>query len=64
LYLRGINDPRNRLVQPDPAQYREISTFAAPKISKQRNYPHPVIANGHLFLRDMDLVRSYDIRRK
>ncbi len=62
------------LVEPSTEEFKLISSF---KIPERSEYPanrktskdsgvwsHPVIADGHLFLRDAELIFCYDIRNK
>jgi hypothetical protein len=37
--------------------------YLQPDRSSQTAFPPPVIANGRLYLRDQDLLLSYDIRQ-
>lgn len=49
------------LVEATPTGYREKGRFRIP----QDNLPtwaHPVIAGGHLYLRDQDTIYAYDVR--
>ncbi len=52
------------LIEPSPKQYIERGRFDQPDRSKQSAWPHPVIANGKLYLRDQDVLLCYDIRAK
>jgi len=38
--------------------------FEQPDRSTRNSWPHPVIANGRLYLRDQDVLLCYDVRRK
>jgi outer membrane protein assembly factor BamB len=56
------------LVEPSPAGWSEKGRLKLPRESKQRKpsgalWTHPVIANGHLFIRDQELLFCYDVRK-
>jgi outer membrane protein assembly factor BamB len=50
------------LVEADPAEYRLVSQFTLASV-KGKSWPHPVIADGRLYIRDQDALLCYDIRR-
>jgi outer membrane protein assembly factor BamB len=50
------------LVEATPQGYTETSRFDQPDRSQENSWPHPVIANGRLYLRDQDVLLSYDVR--
>jgi outer membrane protein assembly factor BamB len=60
------------LVEADPKAFKLISSFKVPETSQYpamrqtskqaKVWSHPVIANGHLFLRDAEFIYCYDIR--
>jgi len=50
------------LVEADPAEYRLVSQFTLASV-KGKSWPHPVIADGRLYIRDQDTLLCYDIRR-
>jgi outer membrane protein assembly factor BamB len=52
------------LIEPSPKQYIEHGRFNQPDRSEQSAWPHPVIANGKLYLRDQDVMFSYDVKAK
>jgi outer membrane protein assembly factor BamB len=72
LYVRGENG-QMALVEPSPEGYREKGRFTpggAPEhgagpggFPSVGAWPHPVVANGRLYLRDLGTLWSYDIRR-
>jgi len=63
LYLRSESGKGTvALVQAAPSGYKEISRFDQPNRSTQNSWPHPVIANGRLYLRDQDVLLCYDVR--
>jgi outer membrane protein assembly factor BamB len=63
LYVRGENG-KVALVEANPAKYVEKGQFAQPDRSKQAAWPHPVVANGKLYLRDWDALFCYDVKNK
>jgi outer membrane protein assembly factor BamB len=50
------------LIEASPKELKVVSQFDA-NIA-QSNWPHPVIANGKLYLRGEDTIWCYDLRRK
>jgi outer membrane protein assembly factor BamB len=50
------------LAEATPAGYREKSRFEMPRASSRPSWAHPAIAGGRLYLRDQDVLLSYDIR--
>ncbi|HEY2585417.1 MAG TPA: PQQ-binding-like beta-propeller repeat protein [Tepidisphaeraceae bacterium] len=65
LYLREENSGQMGLIDATPEGYHLISTFDQPdRDKKYKAWPHPVIANGRLYLRDQDVLLCYDIRQK
>jgi outer membrane protein assembly factor BamB len=61
LYLRNENGPLT-LIEATPAGYKETGKFEQPERSDKNSWPHPVIANGNLYLRDQDKLFCYDLR--
>ena len=51
------------LVEAAPEAYREKGRFRIPQDSLS-TWAHPVIAGGHLYLRDQDTVYAFDVRQK
>ncbi|MDB5307288.1 MAG: polyvinylalcohol dehydrogenase [Gemmataceae bacterium] len=56
------------LVEPSPEGWKEKGRLKLPRESKQRRpsgglWTHPVVANGHLYVRDQELVFCYDVRK-
>jgi outer membrane protein assembly factor BamB len=65
IYLRSEKSPgKMALVEASPDGYKEISTFTPPDASGLFTWPHPVIANGKLYLRDQDVLLCYDVKAK
>jgi hypothetical protein len=50
------------LVEATPHAYTETSRFDPPDRSQENSWPHPVIAGGRLYLRDQDVLLSYNVR--
>lgn len=63
LYYRNENGPIF-LVEANPDKYVELGTFKQPERSGKNSWPHPVIANGKLYIRDQDVLLCYDIKLK
>lgn len=63
LYLRSERGPV-ALIQPSPEGLKEISGFEQPDRSGQQAWPHPVVANGKLYLRDQDILLCYDVKER
>ncbi len=61
IYLRSEKGPV-ALVEATPAEYREKGRFQQPQRSGCAAWPHPVVADGKLFLRDMDVLLCYDLK--
>lgn len=60
LYLRSEGGAV-ALIEATPDGLREKGRFDQPGRSDKRAWPHPVIVNGKLYLRDQDLLLCYDI---
>ncbi len=52
------------LVEATPDGYKEKGRFDQPDRSNKNSWPHPVVANGRLYLRDQDVLLSYEIAKK
>ena len=52
------------LIEPSPKQYVERGRFRQPDRGGSPAWPHPVIANGKLYLRDQDVLLCYDVKAK
>jgi outer membrane protein assembly factor BamB len=50
------------LVEATPDGYREHGRFDQPNRSNQAAWPHPVVADGKLFLRDQANLLCYNLR--
>lgn len=62
IILRAENGPI-ALVELNPDAYKEISKFDQPDRSRARAWPHPVVSNGILYIRDQDILLAYDLRK-
>jgi outer membrane protein assembly factor BamB len=63
IYARG-EDGKVALVEANPAKYVEKGMFTQPDQSGKKTWPHPVVANGKLYLRDWDALFCYDVKGK
>jgi outer membrane protein assembly factor BamB len=64
LYYRNESSGDVFLVEATPEKYIERGRLTQPDRSHASAWPHPVIANGRLYLRDQDKMFVYDIRAK
>ena len=60
LYCRSESGPVS-LVEASPDGFGQRGRFDQPSRSDKNSWPHPVIANGLLFLRDQDVLLCYDV---
>jgi len=60
LYLR-CEDGRMDLYEASSTEPTRRGSFMQPSRSKSKAWPHPVIANGRLYLRDQNLIFCYNI---
>jgi outer membrane protein assembly factor BamB len=51
------------LVEATPTGYKEKGRFSQPDRSKEKAWPHAVIAGGKLYIRDWDVLLCYDIKK-
>jgi outer membrane protein assembly factor BamB len=63
-YLRAESKGIVALIEASPAGYKEHGRFTPPDLSGKETWPHPVIANGRLYLRDQDLLLCYNVQAK
>jgi outer membrane protein assembly factor BamB len=61
LYCRSEDGPIS-LVEATPAGFQLKGRFNQPDRSAQKSWPHLVIANGVLYVRDQDVLLAYDVR--
>ena len=69
LYCYGQNKGTVVLAEANPEGWKEAGRFETPQKSKhdRRNgqiWAHPVVANGRLYLRDLELLFCYDVAAK
>jgi outer membrane protein assembly factor BamB len=50
------------LIEASPKGYKEHGRFEQPDRTSKQSWPHPVIANGKLFIRDQDELFCYDVK--
>ncbi len=62
LYCREEDSGDVALVNAVPAGYEEKGRLKQPDRSKEHAWPHSVIANAKLYLRDQDQILCYDIK--
>jgi outer membrane protein assembly factor BamB len=68
LYCYSESNGKLARVKATDKAYEEVDSFTIPALSKLRPnqgrvWPHPVIADGKLFLRDFDLLYVYDLSK-
>lgn len=63
LYYRTENGTM-LLIEPNPKQHIERGRFQQPDRSEAPAWPHPVLANGKLYLRDQGVLLCYHVRAK
>jgi len=51
------------LIEPNRMDYLERGRFQQPDRTNQPAWPHPIIANGKLYIRDQDTLYCYDVKR-
>ncbi len=61
LYLRSENGPV-ALAEVTPDGYNESGRFDQPDRSDKPSWPHPAVAGGKLYLRDMDTLLVYNVK--
>ncbi len=64
LYLRSEDKGTVVLIAPSSVGFKEHGRFEQPDRSSKKAWPHPVIANARLYLRDQDLLLCYDLKAK
>jgi len=62
LYVRGHKSGEVALVEPNTEEYREQGRFEQPDRSQKQAWPHPVIANGALYVRDWETLLCFNIK--
>lgn len=65
LYLLG-EEGEVALVEATPDAYHELGRFTpvdSPDRGKSKLWAYPVVANGRLYIRDLDVLWAYDVRK-
>jgi hypothetical protein len=62
LYFR-YQDSTMALIDTNPKKYKLLSSFKLPTHDGE-SWPHPVIYQGKLYIRDQDHLQCFDIQRK
>jgi outer membrane protein assembly factor BamB len=62
LYFRYQNGVM-ALIEASPAGYKEKGRFQLPNDSGKPSWPHPVIANGRLYVRDQDALMCFNVKQ-
>lgn len=62
LFLRDEDEGIVVLAKATPQGFQEMGRFQQPDRSDKKSWPHPVIANGRLYLRDQDRLFSYALK--
>ena len=52
------------LIEATPKGWVEKGRFDQPDRSDKNSWTHPVVAGGRLYLRDQDVLLSYDVKQK
>ena len=61
LYFRYQNGVM-ALVEPSPEGLKVVSTFTLQEKSGKESWPHPVIANGKLYIRDQEKLLCFNVK--
>ncbi|MEE3369144.1 MAG: PQQ-binding-like beta-propeller repeat protein [Planctomycetota bacterium] len=61
IYVRGHTTGDVLLVEPSGKSFQPRGKLKQPHRSNTRAWPHPVVANGSLFLRDQGTLLCYDV---
>ena len=65
LYLRSEGEQGTVvLLDPSPTGWNEKGRFAQSDRSQKNSWPHPVVANGRLYLRDQDILLAYHVKKQ
>ena len=51
------------LVEPNPKEYVEKGRVKQANRSKLAAWPHPIVANGGLYVRDHDTLVCWDVKK-
>lgn len=61
LYFR-YQDGLMVLIEATPQSFKQVSSFMLPDRSGKNSWPHPVIANGRMYIRDQDVLLCFDVK--
>ncbi len=61
LYLRAEDNGVVGLIKATPDGYEETGRFVQPDFGKPKTWPHPVVVDKKLYLRDQDILLCYDV---
>ena len=50
-------------MEPNPKEYVEKGRVKQPNRSTWAAWPHPIVANGGLYLRDHDVLLCYEVKK-
>jgi len=64
LYVRSHQSGDVFLVEANPKEYVEKGRFKQPDRTKTPAWPHPVVANGGLYVRDMDTLYCFEVAKR
>jgi hypothetical protein len=62
LYVRSHDTAEVALVEPSAEGFREKGRLSQSDRSKLKAWPHPVVTNGGLYLRDQGVLLCYDVK--
>ncbi len=63
-YRNESNEGTIWLVEATPDGFKEHGHFNQPDRSKANSWPHPVVSNGKLYIRDQDVLLCFDVKAK
>ena len=68
MYVYGESSGNCYLVEPSATEWKVSGKVSLPEQTKRDRlqghiWSHPIIAEGKLFLRDLDLIYAFDIRK-
>ena len=50
------------LIKATPEGFQETGRFDPPDRSNKNSWPHPVVCDGRLYVRDQDILLCYDLK--
>jgi outer membrane protein assembly factor BamB len=63
LYVRSHTTGDVFLVEANPKEYVEHGRLKQPDRADKPTWPHPIVANGGLYLRDQDVLLCYEVKK-